>query len=177
MAASAWARMLLACVSFMGKEASQSIAQLDGCGDENAECFQKDDADSHLMLLGIRSGQVASDECPEGGRQKPYRVMPLPYAYAALEPHIDNETMHLHHDKHLAAYVLKVNNAFQQQDKPPPCLMQLQKAAISMGKVIRNNAGGLFNHNLFFSEMAPEGTGGQASKQLSDAIRGKFGSF
>lgn len=159
----------------MGRTASELLAQLDGCGDEIAECFQKDDADGHLMLLGLRSGQVDDSECSEAG--KPYRLMPLPYGYAALEPHIDNETMHLHHDKHLAAYVLKVNMAFQKQKQPLPCLLQLQKDAINMGKVFRNNGGGVFNHNLFFSEMAQDGTSGQASEKLAGAIRRKFGSF
>jgi Fe-Mn family superoxide dismutase len=103
--------------------------------------------------------------------------MELPYKHPALEPYIDTQTMFLHHDKHLAGYVKKINAAFQTNNQSMPCLLQLQEHAIQWGKAFRDNGGGVYNHNLFFSSLAPNGTGGKASDTLSFAIRSTFGSF
>jgi Fe-Mn family superoxide dismutase len=109
-----------------------------------------------------------------------YEVPPLPYDYAALEPHIDEQTMRLHHDKHHQAYVDKVNGALEgteHADKPIEEVIR-ELAAIPEDKrtVVRNNGGGHLNHTLFWESMSPDG-GGEPGGDLADAITAKFGSF
>ncbi|MEA2277505.1 MAG: superoxide dismutase, Fe-Mn family [Solirubrobacteraceae bacterium] len=110
----------------------------------------------------------------------PYEVPPLPYDYAALEPHIDEQTMRLHHDKHHQAYVDKVNDALagtDLADKP------IEEVIANLGAVpedkrtaVRNNGGGHLNHTLFWESMSPDG-GGEPSGDLASAIGDAFGSF
>jgi Fe-Mn family superoxide dismutase len=93
-----------------------------------------------------------------------YEVPDLPYDYDALEPHIDEQTMRVHHDKHHQAYVDKANAALEGtewSDKQGP---------------VRNNAGGHANHTFFWQIMSPDG-GGEPSGSLAEAIDEKFGSF
>lgn len=104
-----------------------------------------------------------------------YDLMPLPYAYDALEPSIDKATMEFHHDKHHNTYVTNINKALE--GKTQPSLLELQKTAIQAGPAYRNSGGGTYNHNFFWQEMAPTGTGGAASSKLADAINGAFGSM
>jgi len=104
-----------------------------------------------------------------------YDLMPLPYAYDALEPSIDKATMEFHHDKHHNTYVTNINKALE--GKTQPSLLELQKTAIQSGPAYRNSGGGTYNHNFFWQEMAPTGTGGAASSKLADAINGAFGSM
>lgn len=105
-----------------------------------------------------------------------YVVPPLTYAYDALNPVINTETMHLHHDKHNQAYVDNLNAAFEGMEQPP--LLHLLKDAITNGDAtIRNNGGGVYNHAFYWEEMAPPGTGGQPSAQLLTAIDSAFGNF
>jgi Fe-Mn family superoxide dismutase len=109
-----------------------------------------------------------------------YEVPPLPYAYDALEPHIDDETMHLHHDKHHQAYVTNANKALEGTewaDKPVDEVLK-NLAAIPEDKraAVRNNAGGHANHSLFWEWMAPGG-GGEPDGALAAAIDAAFGSF
>jgi superoxide dismutase, Fe-Mn family len=110
----------------------------------------------------------------------PYEVPPLPYAYDALEPHIDKATMEFHHDKHHQAYVDKANGALQgtEWDGKPieEVLKSLDSLPADKQKVVRNNGGGHYNHSLFWESMSPDG-GGSPSGALADAINSAFGSF
>jgi Fe-Mn family superoxide dismutase len=109
-----------------------------------------------------------------------YEVPPLPYGYDALEPHIDEETMHLHHDKHHQAYVTQANGALEGTewaDKPvEEVLESLDSLPADKQAVVRNNGGGHYNHSLFWESMAPDG-GGEPDGALREAIDSTFGSF
>jgi Fe-Mn family superoxide dismutase len=110
----------------------------------------------------------------------PFEVPPLPYDYAALEPHIDEQTMHLHHDKHHQAYVDKANAALEGTDEQNASvehiLAILDEQPDDKKTVLRNNAGGHANHSLFWEIMGPDG-GGEPSGDLADAIDDVFGSL
>ncbi|HEX2017205.1 MAG TPA: superoxide dismutase [Solirubrobacteraceae bacterium] len=110
----------------------------------------------------------------------PYEVPPLPYAADALEPHIDAQTMNVHHDKHHQAYVDKVNAALEGTDladKPiEEVLRSLDSVPEDKRKAVRNNGGGHYNHSLFWEWMSPDG-GGQPEGELAEAIDSTFGSF
>jgi superoxide dismutase, Fe-Mn family len=105
----------------------------------------------------------------------------LPYAFDALEPHIDARTMEIHHDKHHAAYVTNLNNALQAH--PALADTPVDKLVADLGSVpeavraaVRNNGGGHANHSLFWTLMAPR-AGGEPKDKVGDAIRAKWGSF
>ena len=110
----------------------------------------------------------------------PYEVPPLPYDYAALEPHIDEQTMRVHHDKHHQAYVDKVNAALEGTDLADKPIEEVIKdlSAVPEDKrgAVRNNGGGHLNHSLFWEWMSPDG-GGEPDGSLADAIGSAFGSF
>ncbi|MEP1034804.1 superoxide dismutase [Ekhidna sp.] len=99
----------------------------------------------------------------------------LPYAHDALEPHIDAKTMEIHHGKHHAGYVAKLNGAIEGTDLEGKSLEDLVKNHSDNGAV-RNNGGGHWNHSLFWEVMSPNG-GGEPSGALADAINSAFGSF
>ncbi len=112
-----------------------------------------------------------------------HRLPLLPYDYAALEPHIDRQTMEIHHTKHHEAYVNNLNAAL---DKHPELytksLEELLRGITSVPEdirtAVRNNAGGHHNHSLFWTIMAPPGKGGGEPRgALADAIRKSFGDF
>jgi Fe-Mn family superoxide dismutase len=109
-----------------------------------------------------------------------YSVPPLPYDYAALEPHIDEQTMRVHHDKHHQAYVDKANAALEDTewaDQPiEDVLKNLQALPDGKRTAVRNNGGGHYNHTLFWESMAPDG-GGEPDGELRAAIESTFGSF
>ncbi len=109
-----------------------------------------------------------------------YTVPDLPYAYDALEPHIDEATMRVHHDKHHQAYVDKVNAALEgteYADKPiEDVLKNLDSLPADKQKAVRNNGGGHYNHSLFWEMLSPDG-GGEPDGELAEAINGAFGSF
>ncbi|MCW2959165.1 MAG: superoxide dismutase [Solirubrobacterales bacterium] len=109
-----------------------------------------------------------------------YEVPALPYAYDALEPHIDAETMTLHHDKHHQAYVDKVNAALEGTDladKPiEEVIRDLDSVPADKKGPVRNNGGGHLNHSMFWESMSPDG-GGEPSGELGEAITAAFGSF
>jgi Fe-Mn family superoxide dismutase len=109
-----------------------------------------------------------------------FEVPPLPYDYNALEPTIDDETMHLHHDKHHQAYVTNANKALEGTewaDKPVEEVLQnLNQIPDDKRNAVRNNAGGHYNHSLFWEWMAPN-AGGAPDGALGDAINSAFGSF
>ena len=110
----------------------------------------------------------------------PFEVPPLPYDYDALEPHIDEETMRVHHDKHHQAYVDKANAALEGTewaDKPvEEVLRNLDSLPSDKQGPVRNNAGGHANHTFFWETMKPGG-GGEPSGALAEAIDSAFGSL
>jgi Fe-Mn family superoxide dismutase len=109
-----------------------------------------------------------------------YEVPPLPYDYNALEPHIDEQTMRIHHDKHHQAYVDNANKALdgtEWADKPvEEVLRNLDALPEDKRTAVRNNAGGHANHSLFWTVMGPGG-GGQPSGDLASAIDSALGGF
>jgi Fe-Mn family superoxide dismutase len=109
-----------------------------------------------------------------------YEVPALPYDYGALEPHIDEQTMRVHHDKHHQAYVDKVNAALEGTewaDKPvEEVLGNLDRIPDDKRTAVRNNGGGHYNHSLFWEWMSPDG-GGEPDGALAAAIQAAFGSF
>lgn len=109
-----------------------------------------------------------------------FTVPPLPYDYNALEPHIDELTMQIHHDKHHGAYVTNANKALEGTEfadkSVEDVLTSLSSLPSDKQGPVRNNAGGHYNHTLFWESMGPGG-GGEPSGALGDAIASKFGSF
>jgi Fe-Mn family superoxide dismutase len=108
-----------------------------------------------------------------------YKVPDLPYAYDALEPHIDEATMRVHHDKHHQAYVDKANAALADTEwedvRPREILTRLDELPDDLRDTVRNNAGGQYNHCMFWRSMSPDG-GGEPDGALSEAITAAFGS-
>jgi len=108
----------------------------------------------------------------------PFEVPPLPYDYAALEPHIDAQTMQIHHDKHHQAYVDNANKALdgtQWADRSvEEVLTNLDSLPEEIRTAVRNNAGGHANHSLFWEIMSPDG-GGEPEGDLASAIADAFG--
>jgi superoxide dismutase, Fe-Mn family len=109
-----------------------------------------------------------------------FELPPLPYDYSALEPYIDTQTMHLHHDKHHAAYVTNLNNAVHNTEfanmSVDDVLRQLSRVPHNVRTTVQNNAGGHANHSLFWQTMKPNG-GGQPTGELASVIQQAFGSF
>jgi len=109
-----------------------------------------------------------------------YEVPPLPYDYNALEPTIDDQTMHLHHDKHHQAYVNAANGLLEGTewaDKPVEEVLQnLDSLPSDKQTGVRNQAGGHYNHSLFWEWMSPDG-GGEPDGDLRSALDSAFGSF
>jgi superoxide dismutase, Fe-Mn family len=109
-----------------------------------------------------------------------YSVPPLPYAFDALEPHIDAQTMEIHHDKHHQAYVDNANKALEGTEWADRSVEDVLKDLDSLPQdkktAVQNNAGGHANHSLFWEIMGPNG-GGEPSGTLADAISSTFGSF
>ena len=110
-----------------------------------------------------------------------YTLPELPYAYDALEPHIDARTMEIHHTKHHQAYISKVNAALEGHDELAAksiedLVSDLGAVPESIRTAVRNNGGGHANHSLFWTIMSPNG-GGAPTGDLAQAIDGKFGSF
>jgi superoxide dismutase, Fe-Mn family len=109
-----------------------------------------------------------------------YEVPPLPYDYDALEPTIDEQTMHLHHDKHHQAYVDKANGALEGTEWDGKPIEEVLKSLDALPEdkrgAVRNNGGGHYNHSLFWEAMGP-GKGGAPSGDLASAIDEAFGSF
>src|SRR5689334_15405555 len=111
----------------------------------------------------------------------PHSLPPLPYDYTALEPHIDEQTMRIHHDKHHAAYVNNLNAALEKhpelQGKSVEDLVKgINSVPEDIRAAVRNNGGGHINHTMFWEIMGP-GKGGAPSGKIGDAIKSAFGDF
>jgi len=105
-----------------------------------------------------------------------FELPALPYSSDALEPHIDQRTMEIHHGKHHNGYVTKLNNAIEGTELENRSIEEILKNVSRHPTAVRNNGGGVYNHSLFWTVMSPDG-GGQPSGELADAINSKFGSF
>ncbi|HJF30193.1 MAG TPA: superoxide dismutase [Sporosarcina psychrophila] len=110
-----------------------------------------------------------------------YKLPELPYAYDALEPHIDKETMNIHHTKHHNAYVTNLNNALEGNEELlnksiEDLIANLDAVPEDKRTAVRNNGGGHANHSLFWELLSADG-GGNPSGALAEAIDKKFGSF
>ncbi len=111
-----------------------------------------------------------------------HQLPPLPYDYAALEPHVDTKTMQIHHDKHHATYVTKLNEAL---DKHPDLkqrsvawlLINLDQVPEAIRTAVSNNGGGHLNHCMYWRAMSPKNGGGAPKGRLADAINRDFGGF
>lgn len=145
-----------------------------------------------LFLLGVGAGTFAletyalaekspSSKSTISNANGAIQLPPLPYAYDALEPHIDVKTMEFHHDKHHAAYVKNLNAAL---DKHPELksktveelLQRLDKVPADIRTTVRNNGGGHVNHSMFWKIMKPNG-GGEPTGAIAAAINQNFGNF
>jgi Fe-Mn family superoxide dismutase len=110
-----------------------------------------------------------------------YEVPPLPYDYSALEPFIDTQTMHLHHDKHHQAYVTNLNAALEKAPElkdltAEELIASLENVPEAIRTAVRNHGGGHVNHTMFWSIMAPN-AGGEPSGAIAEAIESTFGDF
>ncbi len=105
-----------------------------------------------------------------------FELPKLPYAFDALEPHIDAKTMEIHHDKHHQGYTDKLNDAIKGTDKEGKTIENILTNLDMDNKAVRNNGGGFYNHSLFWKVMSPNG-GGKPSGDLAKAIDDSFGSF
>src|SRR6185369_14929042 len=124
---------------------------------------------------------VQAQPAPAAAPAGPFKLPPLPFAFDALEPHIDARTMEIHHDKHHAAYVSNLNKAVA--DKPDlakksvdELLRDLNKLPANIQTAVRNQGGGHYNHTLFW-QMLKKSEGGKPSGELAKAIDAKFNSF
>jgi len=105
-----------------------------------------------------------------------FELPKLPYAYDALEPHIDARTMEIHHSKHHAGYTNNLNNAIAGTDLEGKSIEEILENMNMNNAAVRNNGGGYYNHCMFWDVMNPEGKG-RLSGELKDAIEAEFGSF
>jgi Fe-Mn family superoxide dismutase len=129
----------------------------------------------------IRFANAQTPAAPAAAPTGPFTVPPLPYAFDALEPHIDAQTMQIHHDKHHAAYVTNLNKAVadmpELSSKPVEELVKnLSAVPEKVRTAVRNQGGGHYNHSLFWQMMKKNG-GGEPSAELAKAIDKSFGSF
>ena len=105
-----------------------------------------------------------------------FELPKLPYAYDALEPHIDARTMEIHHGKHHNGYTTNLNNAISGSDLEEHSIESILTSLDLDNGAVRNNGGGFYNHRLFWNVMSPNG-GGTPSGALAEAINAAFGSF
>ncbi len=139
--------------------------------------------------LASLPGAIAQPLLPTGLKQPlittagsgPFTLPPLPYDYDALEPHIDAQTMQIHHDKHHATYIANLNKAITEfpdlGNKPVEDLLKdLNSVPEKIRTAVRNNGGGHYNHSLFWQMMKKDG-GGEPAGDLAKAIDTAFGSF
>ena len=124
---------------------------------------------------GVALAPAVLRSAPSGTGGLLFAQAPLPYPFEALEPHIDTLTMQIHYGKHHAAYVKNANEALAAEAVPATTAEQLFGTIGGMSAKLRNNAGGAWNHDLFWSGMAP-GKGGEPGGTVADALAGAFGS-
>lgn len=126
-----------------------------------------------LMFTACQSVAQESEKTTE--TTAPFEQRELPYGYDALSPHIDAETMQIHYSKHHAGYVKKLNNAVKESGDEDKTLKEILSNVSQKPDAVRNNAGGHYNHDLFWTVLSPEG--GEPSEELTQAINDSFGSL
>jgi len=126
-----------------------------------------------LMIIIMTASTAGVNAQPAAG---PFQLITLPYAYNALEPYIDAQTMEIHHSRHHQAYVTNLNTAIKGTDGEKMSLTEILANTKKFDMKVRNNAGGVYNHDLFFTTLSPNG-GGQPTGELAAAIDAAFGSF
>jgi superoxide dismutase, Fe-Mn family len=124
-----------------------------------------------MIIMMTTAAAVNAQQAPEK-----FQLITLPYAYNALEPNIDAQTMEIHHTKHHAAYVNNLNAAVKGTEAENMTMEQILANTKKFDVKIRNNAGGVYNHDLYFTTLSPNG-GGEPKGQLATAIKEAFGSF
>jgi Fe-Mn family superoxide dismutase len=133
------------------------------------------------LVTGVNSfPKIASAE-NIANNSETFKLPPLPYAYDALEPHIDAETMKFHHDKHHAAYTNNLNTAVNKYPQlktktAEQLLKDIKNIPLDIRKTVINNGGGYVNHKMFWEIMSPQG-GGEPQGEIAKAINSNFGSF
>jgi Fe-Mn family superoxide dismutase len=105
-----------------------------------------------------------------------FELPQLPYAYDALEPNFDRQTMEIHHTKHHQAYTTNLNNAIQGTDLEGKSIEEILQQVSQAPAAVRNNGGGFYNHNLFWQILSPNG-GGEPTGPVADAIKNSFGTY
>jgi len=139
-------------------------------------------ASAALAVLPGAIAQTTNTAAPAAAAPTgPFTLPPLPYAYDALEPHIDAQTMQIHHDKHHAAYVANLNKAVAEIPylriiTVEGLLQTLERTPENFRAAVRNNGGGHYNHSLFWQMMSKSG-GGEPKAELAKAIETSFGNF
>jgi Fe-Mn family superoxide dismutase len=133
-----------------------------------------------LATVGTVALSPATRGAEASGSAGPFSLPPLPYPFDALEPHIDARTMEIHHDKHHATYVANLNKAVADTEfakRPIQSLLgELSKVPENIRTTVRNNAGGHYNHSLFW-QMMKKGGGGSPSGDLAKKIDESFGGY
>ena len=148
----------------------------------NAESVQAQATPDQTPNAELTQAQSSPTPSPDADPNIiPVQLPPLPYGYGALEPYIDTQTMQLHHDKHHATYVTKLNEAVQKypelQGKSVVALLQdLNSVPEDIRTAVRNNGGGHLNHTMFWQIMAPS-AGATPTGALAEAINTAFGDF
>lgn len=128
-----------------------------------------------IAAMAIPGGIFANDRAPFAAQKAPFTLPALPFAYDALEPNIDKMTMEIHHDKHHAGYVNNLNKAVKGTAFEKLSLEEILAKVTDKDAAIRNNAGGHFNHSLFWTILSPKKS--DPSPDLKAAINASFGSF
>ena len=128
-----------------------------------------------------KSSGVATSTSVTGGTSQPFTLPKLAYGYEALEPHIDRQTMEIHHSKHHQAYITNANKALadfpELKDKSAEALLQsLNDVPEKIRTAVRNNVGGHVNHSFFWQTLSPSASGAAPTGELATALSGAFGS-
>ena len=135
-----------------------------------------------LHVAGTGAAILTLGPVAHAAEKKAAHTLPkLPYAFDALEPHIDAKTMEIHHDKHHQAYVTNLNNALKGEDEllsmnVNALMANIDKVPEKVRQAVINNGGGHHNHSLFWEIMGPN-AGGEPTGQVADAIKAAFGDF
>ena len=129
-----------------------------------------------LILMVTACGDSTDNNNSKTINTMAFTLPELPYAYDALEPHIDARTMEIHHTKHHNGYTTKLNAAIEGTDLAGKSIEDILANVSTQSTAVRNNGGGYYNHNLFWSILSPNG-GGEPTGALADDIKATFGSF
>ncbi|BDD03110.1 superoxide dismutase [Aureibacter tunicatorum] len=163
--------------SFLGKGLTSAFVLTSGLGIlSSCNNDKKETGIDRSLKIGEKQHQKLKVSFSDKIQKTPLFQLPLPYGFDALEPYIDKETMYLHYTKHHAGYVKKMNAALEEMGLKVDNVEQILSSASKYPAKLTNNAGGQYNHTLFWTFMKPNG-GGAPSGNLSSAIDQEFGSF